>query len=218
MKFFLDTANLDEIRQAAELGILDGVTTNPTLLSKQVGEGDFKKILKQVCDVAKGPVCAEVVSEDADGMVREAKELAGIDGHMVIKIPMVKSGLKAIGRLSADGVATAATLVFSPSQALLAARAGAAYVIPFVGRLEDASHYGTDLVADVVEIFDNYEFETQVMVASIRNALQVVEAAMAGADIVTVPPKVIDQMIAHPMTEAGVKRFLDDWKKLGAEI
>ncbi len=218
MKFFLDTANLDEIREAAALGVLDGVTTNPTLLSKQVGGDDFKKILKQVCDVVKGPVCAEVVSEDAEGMVREAKELAGIDEHIVIKIPMVRNGLKAIGKLSGEGLATAATLVFSPSQALLAARAGAAYVIPFIGRLEDASHYGTDLVVDIVDIFDNYDFETEVMVASVRSPLQVVEVAMAGADIVTVPPKVIDQMITHPMTEAGVKRFLEDWQKLGAKI
>ena len=218
MKFFIDTANLDEIREAASLGILDGVTTNPTLLSREKGKGDFKDILKEICEVVKGPVSAEVVGQDADTMVEEARKLAAIDEHIVIKIPLVKEGLKAIGRLKAEGIRTNATLVFSPNQALLAAKAGASFLSPFVGRLDDASHYGMDLIHQIVAIFDNYDFETEIIVASVRNPLHVVEAALAGADIVTIPFKVIEQMIKHPLTDVGVKRFLDDWKKLGAKI
>jgi transaldolase len=218
MKFFIDTANLDEIREAASLGVLDGVTTNPTLLSREKGKGDFKDILKEICRIVQGPVSAEVVGKDADAMIAEAKKLAKIDEHIVIKVPLLKEGLKAMGRLKAMGIRSNATLVFSANQAVLAAKAGASFLSPFVGRLDDASHYGMDLIGQIMTIFDNYDFETEVIVASVRNPLHVVEAGLAGADIVTIPFKVIEQMIKHPLTDVGVRRFLDDWKKLGAEI
>lgn len=218
MKFFIDTANVEEIKEAASLGILDGVTTNPTLLAREKGKGDFKAILKEICEIVQGPVSAEVVGRDADTMVAEAGKLAKIDQHIVIKVPLIKEGLKAIGRLKAQGIRTNATLVFSANQAILAAKAGASFLSPFVGRLDDASHYGMDLIRQIVTIFDNYDFETEVIVASVRNPLHVVEAGLAGADIVTIPFKVIEQMIRHPLTDVGVERFLDDWKKLGAQI
>jgi transaldolase len=218
MKFFIDTANVDQIREAASLGILDGVTTNPTLLSREKGKGDFKDILKEICEIVQGPVSAEVVGHDADTMVEEARKLAKIDDHIVIKVPLLKEGLKTMGRLRAEGIRTNATLVFSANQAILAAKAGASFLSPFVGRLDDASHYGMDVIRQIMEIFDNYDFDTEVIVASVRNPLHVVEAAMAGADIVTIPFKVIEQMMIHPLTDVGVKRFLDDWKKLGAKI
>jgi len=218
MKFFIDTANVDEIAEAAELGILDGVTTNPTLLAREKDRGDFKQILKKICDIVQGPVSAEVVGQDADTMVAEAAKLAKIDDHIVIKVPMTREGLKVMGRLKKEGVKTNATLVFSPNQALLAARAGASFLSPFVGRLDDVSHVGMDLIDQIVTIYENYDIETEVIVASVRNPLHVVEAAMIGADIVTVPFKVINQMVKHPLTDVGVEKFLDDWKKLGAEI
>jgi transaldolase len=218
MKFFIDTANVGEIEEAASLGILDGVTTNPTLLAREKGKGDFKEILKRICEIVQGPVSAEVVGQDADTMVAEARKLAKIDKHIVIKVPLIKEGLKAVGRLKAEGIATNATLVFSANQAILAAKAGASFLSPFVGRLDDASHYGMDLIRQITTIFENYEFETEVIVASVRNPLHVVEAALAGADVVTIPFKVIEQMIRHPLTDVGVKKFLDDWKKLGADI
>jgi transaldolase len=218
MKFFIDTANIDEIKEAADLGILDGVTTNPTLLAREKGKGDFKAMLKEICDIVQGPVSAEVVGEDAGTMVAEGKKLASIDGHIVIKIPFVKEGLKAVGRLGAEGIRTHATLIFSPNQALLAAKAGATFISPFVGRLDDATHYGMDLISQIVQIYDNYDYDTEVMVSSVRNPLHVLEAALIGADIVTIPLKVIEQMIKHPLTDVGVKKFMDDWKKLGAEI
>jgi transaldolase len=218
MKFFIDTANVEEIAEAASIGILDGVTTNPTLLAREKGKGDFKDILKRICDIVKGPVSAEVVGADADTMVAEAKKLAKIDDHIVIKVPLIKEGLKAMGRLKAEDIPTNATLVFSANQAILAAKAGASYLSPFVGRLDDASHCGMDLIREIVAIFDNYDFETEVIVASVRNPLHVVDAALAGADIVTIPFKVIEQMIRHPLTDAGVKSFLEDWQKLGAKI
>ncbi len=218
MKFFIDTANVDEIAQAAELGILDGVTTNPTLLAREKGKGDFKDILKKICEIVQGPVSAEVVGQDAETMVAEAEKLARIDEHIVIKVPLTTEGLKAIGRLKAKGIGTNATLVFSANQALLAAKAGATFLSPFVGRLDDASHFGMDLIEQIVSMFDNYDFETEVIVASVRNPLHVVEAAMIGADVVTIPFKVIGQMVKHPLTDVGVARFLEDWKKLGAEI
>lgn len=218
MKFFIDTANVDEIAEAAELGILDGVTTNPTLLAREKDKGDFKDILKKICDIVQGPVSAEVVGQDADTMVAEAEKLAKIDEHIVIKVPMTREGLKVMGRLKKDGVRTNATLVFSANQALLAAKAGASFLSPFVGRLDDASHLGMDLIEQIVTIYENYDMETEVIVASVRNPLHVVEAAMIGADIVTIPFKVINQMVKHPLTDVGVVKFLDDWKKLGAEI
>jgi transaldolase len=218
MKFFIDTANIDEIKEAASMGILDGVTTNPTLLAREKGKGDFKDILREICEIVQGPVSAEVVGEDAETMVEEGKKLAALHKHIVIKIPLVKEGLKAVGRLHKEGIATHATLIFSPNQALLAARAGASFISPFVGRLDDATHYGMDLISQIVQIYDNYDFETEVMVSSVRNPLHVLEAALLGADIVTIPLKVIEQMMKHPLTDVGVKKFMDDWKKLGARI
>jgi transaldolase len=214
MKFFIDTANLDEIKEAASIGILDGVTTNPTLLAKEKGKGDFKTILKKICEVVDGPVSAEVVAMDAEGMVKEAEDLAKLHKNIVIKIPMCKEGLKAIKILDSKGIRTNCTLIFSPIQALLAAKAGASFVSPFVGRLDDASHVGMDLVEDIVTIFDNYEVATEIIVASVRNPLHVVEAAIMGADIATIPFKVIEQLIKHPLTDVGIKNFLEDWKKV----
>lgn len=214
MKFFIDTANLDEIKEAASIGILDGVTTNPTLLAKEKGKGDFKTILKKICEVVDGPVSGEVVAMETEGMVAEAQDLAKIHKNVVIKIPMCKEGLKAIRILNSKGIRTNCTLVFSPIQALLAAKAGAAFVSPFVGRLDDASHVGMDLVAEIVTIFENYEIETEIIVASVRNPLHVVEAAVMGADIATIPFKVIEQLIKHPLTDVGIKKFLQDWEKV----
>jgi transaldolase len=214
MRFFIDTANLDEIKEAASIGILDGVTTNPSLLAKEKGKGDFRTIIKKICEVVDGPVSTEVVALDADGMVKEAEELSKLHKNVVVKIPMCQEGLKAIKILNSKGIRTNCTLIFSPIQALLAAKAGASFVSPFVGRLDDASHVGMDLVEDLVTIFENYEVATEVIVASIRNPLHVVEAATMGADIATIPFKVIGQLIKHPLTDIGIKKFLEDWKKV----
>jgi len=216
MKFFIDTANLDEIRKAKSLGILDGVTTNPTLLSRE--EGDPIEILKAICSEISGPVSAEVVSLDADGIVREGRDLAKIADNIVIKVPVTEEGLRAVRRLELEGIHTNVTLVFSPMQALLAAKAGASYVSTFVGRLDDVSHVGMDTVRLVTQIFDTYGYDTQVIVASIRNPLHVVEAALAGADVATIPYKVIAQLVKHPLTDVGIQRFLDDWKKVEARM
>jgi transaldolase len=214
MKFFIDTANLDEIKEAASIGILDGVTTNPTLLAKAKGQGDYKTVLKKICEVVDGPVSGEVVAMDAAGMVREAEDLAKIHKNMVIKIPMCNEGLKAIKILDSKGIRTNCTLIFSPIQALLAAKAGASFVSPFVGRLDDASHVGMEIVEDIATIFENYDVTTEIIVASIRNPLHVVEAAVMGADIATIPFKVIQQLIKHPLTDVGIKKFLEDWEKV----
>lgn len=216
MKFFIDTANLDEIREAKELGMIDGVTTNPSLVAKEgcKNREDFKKLVYEICEVVQGPVSAEVVSTDVDGMVKEAKELAEIHQHVVVKIPMITDGLKATRQLAEAGIKINVTLVFSPLQALLAAKAGATYVSPFVGRLDDISHMGMELVGQILEIYQNYIFETEVLVASIRNPLHVLEAAQMGADVATIPFKVISQLAKHPLTDAGMKQFLDDWKKV----
>ena len=214
MKFFIDTANLDEITEAASIGILDGVTTNPTLLAKAKGQGDYRTVLKKICEVVDGPVSGEVVAMDTAGMVKEAEDLAKIHKNMVVKIPMCQEGLKAIKILDSKGIRTNCTLVFSPIQALLAAKAGASFVSPFVGRLDDASHVGMDLVEDIVTIFENYDITTEIIVASVRNPLHVVEAATMGADIATIPFKVIQQLIKHPLTDVGIKKFLEDWEKV----
>ena len=216
MKFFIDTANLDEIREAKDLGIIDGVTTNPSLVAKEGCQSreDFKKLIHEICEVAQGPVSAEVVSTDVDGMVKEAKELAEIHEHVVIKLPMITDGLKATRRLAEEGINTNVTLVFSPLQALLAAKAGATYVSPFVGRLDDISQTGMELVAQILEIYQNYIFETEILVASIRSPLHVLEAAQMGADVATIPLKVIEQLAKHPLTDIGMKKFLDDWKRV----
>jgi len=216
MKFFIDTANLGEIREAKELGLIDGVTTNPSLVAKEgcKNREDFKKLVYEICEVVQGPVSAEVVSTDADGMVKEARELAEIHEHVVVKIPMITDGLKATRQLAEAGIKINVTLVFSPLQALLAAKAGATYVSPFVGRLDDISQTGMELVGQILEIYQNYIFETEVLVASIRNPLHVLEAAQMGADVATIPFKVISQLARHPLTDVGMKQFLDDWKKV----
>ncbi len=215
MKFFIDTADLKEIRELAEWGIIEGATTNPTLLSRQ--EGDPIEILREICEIVNGPVSAEVVSTDAEGMVREARDLAKIHENIVIKIPMTAEGLKAVKQLSKEGIRTNVTLVFSPVQALLAAKAGASFVSPFVGRLDDISSYGMSLVEDIVTIFGNYpEIETEVIVASIRHPMHVLEAAKLGAHIATVPPKVLRALVKHPLTDIGIERFLADWEKVKA--
>ena len=212
MKLFIDTANLDEIKTAQSWGILDGVTTNPTLLSRE--KGNFRDILRSICEVVDGPVSGEVVSLDAEGMINEGKALATIHSNIVIKIPMTLEGLKAIKLLTAAGIRTNTTLVFSPLQALLAAKAGTTFVSPFVGRLDDIHHVGMDLVSQIVTIYENYNYESEVIVASIRNPLHIVEAAMFGAHICTIPFSVLQKMVKHPLTDSGIKRFLEDWKKV----
>jgi transaldolase len=212
MKFFIDTANVKEIREAASLGVVDGVTTNPSLVSK---EGrDFKQVITEICSIVDGPISAEAVSLEADEMVAEGTELARMHKNIVVKLPMTREGLKATKILAEKGVRVNMTLVFSPAQALLAAKVGAAYVSPFVGRLDDISHYGMDLVRQVVTIFDNYGYPTEVIVASVRNPLHVVDAALAGAHIATIPFSVIDQIVKHPLTDIGIEKFLADWEKL----
>ena len=212
MKFFIDTANLDQIREAASLGVLDGVTTNPTLISREDGKPD--EILKQICEIVDGPISAEVVSLDWEGMVREGRELAKIHKNIVVKIPVCKDGLKAVKALAAENIPTNVTLVFTPLQALLAARAGASYISPFVGRLDDIMSEGMESVSQIVQIFDNYDIETEIIVASIRNPLHVLDAALMGADIATIPFKVIEQLVKHPLTDKGIDQFLKDWEKV----
>lgn len=212
MKLFLDTANVKEIAQAHEMGVLDGVTTNPTLLAK---EGrDPVQVIKEICAIVDGPVNAEVISTDCEGMVKEARRWAELDEKIVVKIPMTREGMKAVKRLADEEIPTNVTLVFSPSQALIAAKAGASYVSPFVGRLDDRSDDGMDLVSKIIQIFDNYGFETEVIVASIRHPMHVVEAALMGADIATMPYSVFEKLFEHPLTDLGLQQFLADWEKL----
>lgn len=212
MKFFIDTANIDEIKKAWELGVIDGVTTNPSLIARE-GK-DPVQILKTICSIVNGPVNGEVVGITADEMLREAKALAKIHKNIVVKIPMIEEGLKAVKKLSSMGIKTNVTLIFSANQALLAAKAGASYVSPFVGRLDDISHQGMDIVADIMEIYENYLFETEVIVASVRNPLHVLEAARMGAHIATIPYAVISQLTKHPLTDTGLAKFLKDWEKV----
>jgi len=212
MKFFIDTANTKEIREAWELGVIDGVTTNPSLISKE--KRNAVELLREVCEIVDGPVSAEVVALDAEGMVKEAQELAKIHKNIVVKIPMTKDGLKAVKKLSQLQIRTNVTLIFSPNQALLAAKAGATFVSPFVGRLDDITHYGMDLVGQILEIYDNYAFDTEVIVASIRNPLHVLDAARMGAHIATIPFSVIEQLSRHPLTDIGIEKFLKDWEKV----
>jgi transaldolase len=216
MKFFIDTANLDEIREAHALGVLDGVTTNPSLVAKEgiSGRTGFEKHIKAICELVQGPVSAEVVSVTTEAMLAEARDLARIDTHVVVKIPMTGDGLKAVRQLSEEGIRTNVTLVFSPVQALLAAKAGASYVSPFVGRLDDIAHQGMDTIEQILDIFSNYLFETEIIVASIRHPLHVLEAARMGADVATIPFKVIEQLVRHPLTDIGLAKFLEDWKKV----
>ena len=212
MKFFIDTANVDEIKKAYELGVIDGVTTNPSLMAKE-GK-DPVGVLKAICAIVKGPVSAEVVGTTADVMIKEARTLAGIHKNIVVKIPMIEEGLKAVKKLKGLGIRTNVTLVFSSTQALLAAKAGATFVSPFVGRLDDISHDGMAVVSEIVDIYDNYMFETEIVVASIRNPLHVVDAARMGAHIATIPYSVISQLIRHPLTDIGLEKFLKDWEKV----
>ena len=212
MKFFIDTANIDEIKEAAAMGLLDGVTTNPSLVAK---EGrDFKELLNEIVEVVDGPISAEVVSTDYDGMMKEAKELAAIHKNIVIKIPLIPEGIKAVKALSAEGIKTNVTLCFSASQALLAAKAGATYISPFVGRLDDISHSCMQLIEQIITIYDNYGYQTEVLVASIRHPLHLVEAAELGADVATIPFAVIKKLFNHPLTDSGLDKFLSDWKTL----
>jgi transaldolase len=214
LKIFLDTANIDEIRQAASLGVLDGVTTNPSLVSKEPGE--FRDLLREICSIVDGPVSAEAVSTDTEGMLREGRELARIHKNIVVKIPMLPAGLRAIHQLKKEGIRTNCTLIFTPNQALLAAKAGAAMVSPFIGRLDDVSATGMDVIRDISAIFSNYDFETEILTASVRHPVHVIEAALAGSDIVTMPYKVLEQMCKHPLTDLGIERFLADWEKVKA--
>ena len=211
MKFFIDTANIDEIKEAHSMGMVDGVTTNPSLIAK---EGrDFEDIIEEICQIVDGPISAEVISTDTEGMIKEARHLAKIHDNIVVKIPMIVDGLKATRRLAEEGIKTNVTLAFSPLQALMAAKAGATYISPFIGRLDDLAQEGLLLVEQIVEIYSNYAFDTEIIVASIRNPLHVLESALMGADIATIPFSVLGKLAAHPMTDKGLKAFLDDWEK-----
>jgi len=211
MKFFIDTANVDEIKQGIEMGMVDGVTTNPSLVAKE--SRPFHDILNEICQLVDGPVSAEVVSLDTLGMVKEARELAAMSDNIVVKVPMIEEGIKAVKQLSGEGIKTNVTLVFSMAQALLAAKAGATYVSPFVGRLDDISVQGMDLISDIMTIYRNYGYQSEVIVASVRSPMHVMDAALVGADIATIPLKVISQLAKHPLTDIGMKQFLADWEK-----
>jgi transaldolase len=211
MKFFIDTANIEEIKEANSMGMADGVTTNPTLIARE--KGNFEDIIKEICEIVDGPISAEVISLDTEGMLKEARHLASIHKNIVVKIPMTIDGIKATRQLSEEGIKTNVTLIFSPLQALMAAKAGATYVSPFIGRLDDISNEGILLVEQIVDIFNNYGFDTEVIVASVRNPLHVLDAALMGADIATIPFKVLSKFASHPLTDKGIKAFLDDWNK-----
>src|SRR2546426_780928 len=214
MKLFVDTGSIKDIEALAALGILDGVTTNPSLLAKE--PGDFRQNLKRICDIVKGPVSGEVTATDMAGMLREGHELAKIDSHIIVKVPLTREGIKACKRLSGEGIRVNVTLCFSAAQALLAAKVGATFVSPFVGRLDDIATNGMELIREIVQIYDNYDFTTEVLVASCRHPMHVVEAARMGADIATCPPAVIDALFNHPLTNIGLERFLKDWEKAQA--
>jgi transaldolase len=211
MKFFIDTANIKEIKEADSMGMVDGVTTNPSLVAKEGRE--FEGLIKEICEIVVGPVNAEVISTETKGMLTEARKLVKIHKNIVVKVPMTIDGLKAVRKLTEEGIQTNVTLVFSPIQALMAAKAGAAYVSPFVGRLDDVVHDGMLLVEQIAEIYNNYAIETEIIVASVRHPLHVLESALIGADIATIPFNVLNKLAAHPLTDKGLKAFLDDWKK-----
>lgn len=211
MKLFVDSGNIKDIETLCALGIIDGVTTNPSLLAKE--PGDYKENLKKICDIVKGPVSGEVISTEFEGMLSEGHDIAKLDPHMVVKLPLTRNGIRACKSLSSEGIRVNVTLVFSAAQALLAAKAGATYVSPFVGRLDDVGATGMDLIRDIVLIYDNFEFATEVLVASCRNPIHVIDAARMGADICTCPPSLIDQLFNHPLTTIGLERFLKDWEK-----
>ncbi len=211
MKFFIDTANIDEIKKGVEMGMVDGVTTNPSLIARE--DKPFEEIITEICGLVEGPVSAEVVSLEAEGMLTEARELAKIADNIVIKIPMIVEGLKAVKQLTAEGIKTNVTLVFSAAQSLLAAKAGATFVSPFVGRVDDIGTPGMDLISDIVTVYDNYGYQSEIIVASIRSPQHVMDAALVGADIATIPLKVISQLAKHPLTDIGIEQFLADWEK-----
>lgn len=210
MKIFIDTANIEEIREANSWGVIDGVTTNPSLVARE--KRDFKELILEIINIVDGPISAEVISLESENMIKEARKLSELSDNIVVKIPMSKEGLKAVKVLFKDGIKTNMTLVFSANQALLAAKAGATYASPFIGRLDDIGHEGMQVVRDMVQIYRQYEIDTNVIVASIRHPMHVIEAAKTGADVATIPFKVLDQMLKHPLTDTGIKRFLDDWK------
>ena len=212
MKIFIDTANINEIKEAASMGLLDGVTTNPSLVAKE-GK-DFRALLDEILQVVDGPVSAEVIATDYEGIVKEGRELAAIHKNIVVKVPLIPEGLKAVNTFSKEGIKTNVTLCFSPSQALLAAKAGATYISPFVGRLDDISHDGMELIEQIIQIYDNYGFKTEVLVASVRHPLHFVQAALMGADVATIPFSVIQKLFNHPLTGSGIQAFLSDWKKM----
>jgi transaldolase len=214
MKLFVDTGNVKEIEALAAIGILDGVTTNPSLLAKE--GGDYRQILKHICQIVRGPVSAEVTATDFNGMMREGRDLATIDEHIVIKVPFTKDGVRACKALAGEGKRVNVTLIFSATQAWLAAKAGASYVSPFVGRLDDIATTGMNLIREIVDIFDNYDFPTEILVASVRNPIHIIEAARMGADVVTCPAAVIEQSFKHPLTDIGLAKFLADWEKAQA--
>ncbi len=214
MKFFIDTANLDEINEANELGMIDGVTTNPSLVAKE-GDVDFKEHIAKICSIVKGDVSAEVTALDTEGMLKEGREYAKIAPNVVVKCPLTLDGLKATRILNDEGTGVNVTLCFSAAQAILAAKAGAKYISPFIGRLDDIATDGLQLIRDIVQIYDNYDFDTQVLAASIRHPMHIVDCALAGADVATIPFKVITQLVKHPLTDKGLDAFLTDWKKSG---
>ncbi|MBI2553552.1 MAG: fructose-6-phosphate aldolase [Candidatus Rokubacteria bacterium] len=216
MKIFLDTASINELKEGVAMGILDGCTTNPSLIAKE--KRPFRPLVEEICSIVPGPVSLEVVATDVEGMVKEGKELAQIAPNVVVKCPLTKDGLKAVKRLTSEGVKVNQTLCFSASQALLSAKAGATYISPFLGRLDDISHVGMDLIRQIVTIYQNYGFKTQVLAASIRNPLHVVDAALAGAHVATMPFAVLEQLMKHPLTDIGLKKFMDDWNKAGVKI
>jgi transaldolase len=213
MKIFIDSANLDERKEAADMGVLDGVTTNPSLVSKE-GHKDFRGMLEKICSIVDGDISAEVISTDCEGIVKEGRELSKIHDNIVVKVPLIKEGLKAVKIFSNEGIKTNVTLCFSPSQALLAAKAGAYIISPFIGRLDDISQDGMELISQIMTIYENYDYETQVLVASVRHPIHFVEASLLGADIATLPFKVIEQLAKHPLTDIGLEKFLSDWEKL----
>jgi transaldolase len=216
MQFFLDTANLSDIGWAARAGLIDGITTNPSLLAKVAGDLDPRDVLKEICSLVDGPVSAEVVAIGTDDMYAEARELAKLADNIVVKVPMIEDGLPVVRRLSAEGIRVNVTLCFSAAQCLIAAKAGAAYVSPFIGRLDDVGHDGMDVIREVRVIFDNYEIETQILVASIRHPRHVTEAALIGADVATMPTEVLKKLLLHPLTDRGLDRFLNDWAKIAS--
>jgi len=218
MKIFLDTADLDEIRRAAAAGLIDGITTNPTLVATAAGDRSPRELFREICQVADGPVSAEVVATDAEGMLREGKELASIHDHIVVKVPLTEVGLRTCRALRSEGIPVNVTLCFSAPQALLAAKAGATYISPFVGRLDDIGHDGMELIGQIRRIYDNYAMDTEILAASLRHPRHVVEAMELGADVGTLPAKVLWQLLKHPLTDSGLERFLSDWKSLGRDL